>query len=514
MEFILIILGIALVYWVFVHIILPVASVAGIITLVISGGYALWVSLSSFIKSVKHNIDPYKSYVDKHADSVAGVKRNYCFGPGFHQISAIVKDAFDNLMDYSEKLKDWKDAAVSGSGIVDIWIYLGYGFAVFCAMVLGFVWVAAFSVVLATAIVIGMVVFFAFFSVLWLADRLTLLLKAITNRCANCKRICIVPVFVCPTCGLEHKKLVPGPYGVFKRKCSCGTSLSTTFLQGRSAYEAHCPFCGTTLLSSSSRQYGIQLVGGVGSGKTTYLAAFWHEYKDWISHRQDISIEQKPEEAFADLEDWFNTGKAESTLETNANMYSIIHTVPGQDTSVQMTIYDIAGEAFESTESGIQQQQFRYCEGFIIVIDPTADPEDVSKAVVNFMTGMREFMGKHSVKAASIPVAVIITKSDLYKKQIGLPSLKASYRNVSDPGSELPFEQHRNDTCRAFLIEHGYGNAVNLIEADFSNIQYFSVSAMGHSEEEGQYEPWGTLDPVFWLMSNENCPLRTLVQQP
>jgi hypothetical protein len=61
---------------------------------------------------------------------------------------------------------------------------------------------------------------------------------------------------------------------------------------------------------------------------------------------------------------------------------------------------------------------------------------------------------------------------------------------------------------------HGYENAVNLIEAEFTNIRYFPVSAMGHDVEDGQYEPWGVLDPVFWLMSSDNCPLRNIVKQP
>ncbi len=502
-----------LIYLLIRYVILPIASILAAVTLVISTGYALFVSLSSFIRSVKDNIDPYATYVDKRADIPAGVKRNYCFGPGFHQISEIIKGAFENLGDYRKKLTAWKNKTLKGTWFIDIWIYLGYGFAIFCAMVLGFIWVAIFSILLAAVIMVGMIGFFLFFSTLWLIDRLVLFFKSIHNRCPNCKRKSVIPVFLCPTCGLPHKKLVPGPYGVLKRKCTCGTELSTTFLGGRSAYEAHCPFCDTQLLSSSSQQYGIQLVGGVGTGKTTFLAAFWHEYKDWLSRRRDISVEATPEDAFADLEDWFDTGRSESTLETNANMYSMIHTT-GPKTSVQMTIYDIAGEAFDFADSEMQQQQFRYCEGFLLVIDPTATPNYVSDTIANFINSLDEVKGKHAAKAASVPVAVIISKSDLHKKEIGLPRIRATYKPAVDSQEQLSFEQHQNDVCRTFLMGHGYENAVNLIEAEFTNIRYFPVSAMGHDVEDGQYEPWGVLDPVFWLMSSDNCPLRNIVKQP
>ena len=507
----LIALAVYLIYLLVVYIILPIASILGMVTLVVSAGYALVVSLSSFINSFKDNLDPYATYVDKHSDIAAGVKRNYCFGPGFHQISEIVNGAFKNLGEYRMQLTAWKDKAVRHKWIIDMWIYLGYIVAIFCAQVLGFIWVAAFSIVLAMAIIVGMIGFFLFFSILWLIDRTVLIVKSIHSRCPNCKRKSVIPIFICPTCGQEHKKLVPGPYGVMKHKCTCGTMLSTTFLGGRSGYEAHCPFCGTELLSSGSQQYGIQLVGGVGTGKTTFLAAFWHEYKDWLGQHHDISFEETPPEAFADLEEWFDTGKSESTLETNANMYSIIHTV-AQNTSVQMTVYDIAGEAFDFAGSDTQQQQFRYCEGFLIVVDPTATPNYVSDTIANFINSLDEVKGKNSTKATTVPVAVIITKSDLHKKEIGLPHIRASYKSV--PVSELQptFEQHQNDICRTFLIEHGYENALNLIEAEFANIRYFPVSSMGHSAEDGQYEPWGVMDPVFWLMSSDTCPLRNIVQ--
>ena len=509
----LIALAIYLIYLLIRYIILPIASVLAIATLVISAGYALVVSLISFVSSFKENINPYRTYVDNHKDIPTGVKRNYFFGPGFHQISEIVSGAFKNLAEYRTKLTGWKDKAIRGKWYLDLWIYLGYGFAIFCAQVLGFIWVATFSIVLSIAIIIGMTFFYLYFTTLWLIDRLVLLIKSIHNRCPICKRKSVIPVFLCPTCDLAHKKLVPGPYGVTKRKCVCGTPLATTFLGGRSKYEAHCPFCDAELLSSSSKQYGIQLVGGVGTGKTTFLAAFWHEYKEWLNRVRKVQFEATPPDAFFELEDWFESGRAEATIETNASMYSIIHHL-SQNTSVQMTIYDIAGEAFDFAGSETQQQQFRYCEGFLLVVDPTATPDYVSETVTNFINSLDEVKGKHTAKAASVPVAIIITKSDLFKREIGIPRIRATFQPTTIDGMpNVSFEQHQNDVCRNFLLGHGYGNALNLIDAEFSNIRFFPVSSMGHDMEEGQYEPWGVLEPVFWLMNDENCPLRTLFQQ-
>ena len=78
-----------LLYLLVKYVIAPIASVLFAIILVISTGYALFVSLHSFISAFKENVNPYRTYIDPHSDVPQGVRRNYCFGPGFHQISQI-----------------------------------------------------------------------------------------------------------------------------------------------------------------------------------------------------------------------------------------------------------------------------------------------------------------------------------------------------------------------------------------------------------------------------------------
>jgi GTPase SAR1 family protein len=307
---------------------------------------------------------------------------------------------------------------------------------------------------------------------------------------------------------MEHKKLTPGPYGILERKCTCGKPLSTTYFNGRSKYKAACPFCTSELAASDAQQFGIQLVGGVSTGKTTFLAAFWHEYLARLKVMRGVSISTVPETAFEELEYWFQNGDSTATTETNANMYSIIHKC-GDKTPVQMTIYDIAGEAFTSLTSDIQQQQFKYCEGIILVIDPTANPVYTSETISSFIAEFVGLKGRHSIKASYVPIAIVITKADLYKRDIGLPKIKAAFNSgtakYADSEGNTSIETVRNGVCRDFLGIHGFGNALNLIDASFNNVQYYSVSAMGHPAAPGRiYEPWGVLEPVVWLMHQQN----------
>ena len=50
-----------------------------------------------------------------------------------------------------------------------------------------------------------------------------------------------------------------------------------------------------------------------------------------------------------------------------------------------------------------------------------------------------------------------------------------------------------------------------MLESDFLNVCFFPVSAMGHSDCEEEFEPWGVLQPFFWLVDSEKCPLYEII---
>jgi GTPase SAR1 family protein len=516
MQYIIaIIIIIGLIYLLVVYVIAPIAGILLLICLVLGFGYAFYTSVRSFITSFIRNRNPYKSYIDKSKAAIPGLNRNYFFGPGYHQIGTTVKESFSLQRERLESLANWKDNHLNHEWYKDMWIYIFYGLAVFCTFVLGFVWMAVFSVLLSTVLFSGMCGFYLFFMSLWGVDRLMLLFKSIQSRCPNCKRISVVPVFACPDCGMEHKKLTPGPYGILKRKCKCKKFLSTTYFNGRSEYQAICPFCDSGLAASDARQFGIQLVGGVSTGKTTFLAAFWHEYLERFNTIKNISTSLHPDTAFADLEDWFTSGDSSATSETNANMYSVIHKYENK-TPVQMTIYDIAGEAFTSLSNDIQQQQFKYCESIVFVIDPTASPTQAAGTISAFIDEFAGLKGNRSIKMSDMPVAVLITKADLHKTDIGLPKIKEIFNSnaaeYADVGGNTSMDIVRSGVCKKFLKNRGFGNALNLIDAKFNKVQFYAVSAMGHPAARGKkYEPWGVLEPITWLMRQHGAVFQDIL---
>ena len=509
MEIVLAIFAIIAIICVIIYVVAPIASILATLALIIGGCYALAVSLKSFFTSLSDHMDPYTTYVDSDPRAGTGVKRSYFFGPGYHQIQITVKDAFSNQREYFDKVSVWVKSFRSkhvGQWYITIWINIFYISACICIYVFGFTWVALFSVLLFSVIFTGMCGFYVFFSILWLLDRLTLILRSIQSRCPNCKRISVVPIFCCPQCGAEHRNLTPGPYGVFHMECSCGYDLPTTVLNGRSKLEAKCPYCQSELAASNATQFGIQLVGGVSAGKTTYLAAFWHMYLEHLGPVRNGSYRLFPQDDFDELEYWFGEGLSSSTNETNAKMYSIVHEKVGE-VPFQLTLYDVAGESFSNLESEIQQQQFKYCEGLIIVVDPTEKVNFATECISGFLNELRRLKGTHASQMTGMPVAVLISKGDLFKKEIGLPKIRTAFnlQKSQSENTEITFESVRTDMSRNFLSKIGFDAVLNLLDGEFNNVEYFPISAIGHQATQGvPYEPWGVIEPVEWIMKKSN----------
>lgn len=511
MEVILGLIGTVLAILFIVYVVLPVLGIILVVTTAAGGCYALFVSTVSFFGSLVEHINPYTTYVDNGRHASYG-RRGYFFGPGFHQIAVTVSGAFARQQQYIERIKG--DGTLTGFMAFLHGVFF-YSAAVFIYL-FGSAFVCVYSALLFLVIFSGMCLFFLFFSLLWTADRLFLLLHAVTCRCPSCKRLCVIPIFLCPDCGTEHAGLTPGPYGVFHRKCACGHRLPTTVFNGRSGLGCVCPFCGTPLAHSTARQFGVQLVGSTSVGKTAYLTAFWHLFLERLQNDPELSVQFFPQEAFDDLEIWYQDGCTAATNEKNANMYSAILSREGR-TPYQFTLYDVAGESFTELDANEQQQQFRYCEALIVVLDPE-DPHGAEACISGFVEEFGKLRKMRASRLASLPVAVVISKGDLYKREIGLPKIRiqanailtAARSGQEQPSSDTVMDEEsalfmaRTDLCRGFLRRRGFDNTLNLLEGTFRSLAFFPASAMGHAAGTGlAYAPWGVLEPMRWIISQD-----------
>lgn len=467
-------------------------------------------------------------------------RRSYFFGPGYAQLLATIKDAFRQNAESGAKIRatgsSLKGLSTGVWGVVKAvvgFIYMVVGSL--CVNVIGMLLCAVLGLIHGSITTAFMLLTYVIFTVVWLIDRIYLLKNKIRSDCPNCHSRFVIPTFRCPVCGSMHKKLVPGPYGIWKHKCICGTKLPATFLNGRSKLEALCPDCGSPLVASDARPIVFQLVGGSKAGKTVYLSAFFHEYLEKLSGNENLqfTITEQYRPYFDELEEWYKGVDCPATAQRNSQMYPLLI-----DSSLgikrQLSIYDIAGEMFDgiTADSEVQQQQFHYCDGLLFLIDPFSSGklrndrieagedisdfsdmavEDVATNFINYL--IRTGHAKANARC-NIPIAILIAKADIreVKRAIGPAKINSIYRrNTEQYGT---YENARDSVCRQFLMDIGLSATVDNLETQFSNLHYFPVSAMGHSADGTTYEPWGIMDAIEWMLPLADKELSDLITPP
>lgn len=528
--------------WLIVNVIAPIGEWA-IIILATSGIIiGTFSAFKSYIKSIVMNINPYKFYEDKSKNKQEFAKRrSYFFGPGYLQLRKTVADAWIGI---STSVDEVGKIQKRIAGCLDVFIlkqilwlfsWIFYLCALITVGLLGGLITCVLSAIHASILIAVMAVIYVLFSITWLIDRIYLQAHSIKSSCPYCQVRSVIPMFQCPNCGSMHSKLVPGPYGIWHRRCTCGEKLPTTFLLGRSNLKAFCPACGNELAASDVQQFAITVVGGTSSGKTVLLAAFYHEFFKVIEKNKNMTyaIPDIHADMFVNLESWFDGEKCEATaLSETSDMYSILLKSSTFDVDKQFSLYDIAGEAFEDSAmaSMLPQKQMNDSDGIVIVIDPLSalamrndaksegnDTSNYSTAeaaavISNFVTYLKTVLTNNKIKVKSDkPVAVVITKTDLssVSRRISYHRIKSIMRNDED--SFESFANARDAVSRDFLIDIGLQDAVRSIESGFTNVHYFPVSAIGHAANGEKYEPEHVVEPFYWLIRTTQPALAELL---
>ena len=540
-ELILIIVAIYLAYLFIVKILIPVGAVVGGVALVTVSGVAVLVgfctAFANYFKAVRENIN-FLNWEWEKDDEPA--KRSYFFGPGYAQLTSTIKKAFELNSLSGEKVsttaKSFKgDSDGIWGGIKSIFGVIYLIIADICIYVIGTVLCAAFGLIHGVITTAVMVLTYIVFTIIWIIDRLYLLKNKIRSDCPVCKHRFLIPTFMCPECGDMHKKLVPGPYGIWKHKCTCGHKIPSTFLNGRSKLEAYCPDCGSPLVASDARPIVFQLIGGSKSGKTVFLSSYFHEYleKKKKNRNLEVEISDQYQPFFTELEEWYSGIDCPATTQLNSQMYPLLIN-SSLGVKRQFSIYDIAGEMFDgfTAENEILQHQFHYCNGLLFLIDPFSSGklrddrinsgEDMSDfsdmpvedVVTNFINYLVTTGHKKANVRCTIPMAVLITKADVreIKRAIGPAKISSVFKN--NQNGYTSYDEARDGECRKFLIDIGLSATVENLETGFSNLHYFPVSAMGHAPDGSEYEPWGVTDAIDWMLPLADKELADLITSP
>lgn len=395
-----------------------------------------------------------------------------------------------------------------------------------------FMFVFSFIILALMAIVRGSILFvfyilaFIILSFVWLIDNTYNTLHKFSNACPNptCQAKFKVPAYECPNCGAIHTNLVPGKYGILKRKCLCGANLPTTFFKGKGKLQAYCPKCSCTLEGQTAvRQYAIPVIGGPSVGKTCFINMLISQMITKVAPEKNWSFEFVSKEnkiKFNTISS--NMQKGIRPLKTELELltpYPLMLKLPNNKFGRRIYLYDISGEKFSSSEDIQKNIAYTYANGLIFIVDPLslsryraeiANKVDIdsyaasykdSDSILNLMLiNLEKIFLRTSKDMFNINLAVVINKLDIpgLEEKIGKSAVE---KYINRHNNTLSESAAQNIVCEKFLETYGAGNFVRSVARKFNNFQYFACSSLGHNEEGTAFKAKGVEDPLLWILN-------------
>lgn len=355
---------------------------------------------------------------------------------------------------------------------------------------------------------------------------------------AGCYKKISLPIYICPHCGAQHKRLIPGSYGIIRRQCKCGTKLPTLFLFGRNHLPSICPHkeCGQPLSTTMGvvRNLHVPIVGGPAAGKTSFLMANMCE----LQQRADsgtLSLEfpeKKHQTLFEKSRQNFSRGILLDKTASDSPDAFLVNFKDGKGHEGLMYVYDAAGELYQRTDVLRRHTYYEYTHGILFLLDPFSlaqvqtdfaldlkaaealikpceeQPQDVYARMIGTL---REHSGMGN-RFSSVPVAIVVTKADAFGLSRDIQSAAEEVTVISGNGNNRGSHRKNNpesQAVRTWLLSHGEGNLVRSIEHDFKDIDYFYCSALGRLPDGrvAPFKPQGVLDPLDWILKHYHVDL-------
>lgn len=390
--------------------------------------------------------------------------------------------------------------AYTGAAIgVIVGSLVGVLFGVVVFLVAGFVWTGAHT--------------------LQLVEKGRRRLRGAHFDCPTCHERSALPVYICPGCGAKHHQLLPGRWGVIRRRCECDLiSLPVLESGGRHSLTAECPKCSHVMPGAGGivPEISIPIIGGPKAGKTALLASVLVE----LANRTDagssrLAVQDDSRAAFDELVGDLRAGRVPAkTLDRDVTPALVAEVRSGASRSALLYAHDVAGERYQQADAVRDMSPLVRARGAIILIDPFSlravgaeldgrdadrvliDPsaEDPQSVVERFIQSLRE--SRHG-DLKKLPVAVVVSKTDALTEADGVK-----------PGD-------RGQTVRSWLDGRGGGNLARLIEAEFDRTEFFAASALGRLPDPAvtsAFEPSGTLEPFFWLLAENKIAMDSASQ--
>jgi len=341
--------------------------------------------------------------------------------------------------------------------------------------------------------------------------------------------------------------LTPSVYGAFRRTCNCGEKLPTSVLNFKNkradleAFWSECAKVGreTPLSDRASRPVCIPVVGGPSVGKSAFITAYATLFIDSISVDKGVDIEfydNSVRNDFTTKKGFYRAGQivktAVQTDLTRASSIAFSFFVKHQSMNPPrlVHIYDIAGESFIAGANEIQKQ-YDYCNGIVLLIDPFSIPDvmarfgsklnstdyggtssaSIDSMMENFILTLEHTTGLSKSKILSTPLAIVLNKTDEADLDLLIGDSAVDRVMASNPETFTDRFDTMDYLCREFLRKVDMNDVLAHIHQNFKNARFFAVSAIGHTLNQGRYNPRNVAPVLDWIFKNSDKKLASLI---
>lgn len=413
--------------------------------------------------------------------------------------------AWNEMQSFHKKSAEFAGRYNKGLTTPLAWGVIAGGFvAPYAGAVLGLI-VAAPILFVAGILIVGA---WALVGVLRVAEAARRRLRRTAYECPHDHERFPLPVYVCPGCGAEHRQLVPGRWGIFRRECACEkVALPTMVLGGRQRVPQRCP-SGHPMsgLIGYAEPLRFALVAGPSAGKTTYLAAAMLEFEQIAAEKRlAVDVLEESSAAYAEVVGGLREGRLPQKTQMSGNP-ALVTEVQGGNRSRVLYAYDVAGESYQSADEVRNLRFLDAPSGLVLLVDPLSIPrvaeehaEELNAArdavrpspeePVRVLERTVAALSEAGADPGEIPLAIVIGKADAFGIGAEIEALRASV------GDRAP---------RAWLEAEGAGNFARAAEQEFKHVKWFACSALGRVPAEADkrpFAPQGATAPLLWLLS-------------
>ncbi|MGX2958157.1 TRAFAC clade GTPase domain-containing protein [Peribacillus sp. JNUCC 23] len=389
---------------------------------------------------------------------------------------------------------------------------------------IGTLWITLASLVHIMTIIIAGLPLYIVSAIIWGLDKGYRKVNKVQVLCPTCHHSAEMPIYVCSNCSAEHTKLIPGAYGILKRKCSCGDKLPTTFFNGRANLEARCPSCKSNQHSRESTPISIPIIGGPSVGKTCFMISATRRIIEDVAPKQQWNVRFMNEHERMNFEsvssDLIKGNLPSKTVNGELSAFNFFISKKKWPAAKMVYFYDPAGETFGDMHSLKSHKYYEHNHGNVFIIDPfsiaeisrqyemehnyfsTVNPSGASLEEIydRLIVYFQEQYGVKPHQKITKPIAFVINKVDAYNLDQRIGEKAAQEIMDKDPSIKTK-EDAIHQLCYKLLSEAGMNSFLRKVENKFSNYRFFASSTIKGGEFTSVEKP------ILWVLSQADNDL-------